>query len=52
MEKINDDIQMCCMCDKPTGRCEEIGLYADEGGGPFCEECYEKQEEYRNGEKK
>lgn len=33
--------QMCVECDEPTGRADELtSLYADNGYGPLCEECY------------
>lgn len=37
------EIERCCKCDKPTGRAgkEEDSLYAKEGWGPFCEDCYD-----------
>jgi hypothetical protein len=33
--------QMCCTCDSPTGRCEEDSIYAEDGNGPLCVECFE-----------
>lgn len=33
--------QLCIKCDAPTGRCEEDGLFSDDGDGPLCTECYE-----------
>ena len=32
--------QLCCVCDEPTGRCEEDALWLEDGG-PYCMECYE-----------
>ena len=40
-------LQLCCLCEQPTGRCEEDALYVepaaldDDATGPFCPECYE-----------
>jgi len=31
--------QMCCLCDEPTGLCEEDGLF-DGKGEPYCLDCY------------
>jgi len=35
-------LQLCCVCDEPTGRCEEDSMYIDDLG-PLCEECYIKR---------
>ena len=32
--------QLCVLCDQPTGRCEDDSMYADDGQGPLCEECF------------
>ena len=32
--------QLCSACDEPTGRCEDDSLYAEDGSGPYCEECW------------
>jgi len=37
--------QLCCVCDLPTGRCEEDAIYLTDGTGPLCVECYGKTEE-------
>lgn len=34
--------QVCHQCSEPTGRCEEDGLWNDDGE-PLCEECYANQ---------
>lgn len=34
--------QLCCRCDQPTGRCEDDSIYAEDGEGPLCEECWEE----------
>lgn len=33
--------QLCIKCEQPTGRCEEDGIW-DENGNPLCETCAEK----------
>jgi len=35
-------LQLCDICDSPTGRCEDDSLYADDEGevGPLCEVCW------------
>lgn len=35
--------ELCCECDEPTGRAGagEDSLYREDGGGPYCEECWE-----------
>lgn len=30
--------QLCCMCGEPTGRCEEDGIF-DDDGKPYCRDC-------------
>lgn len=35
--------QLCCLCDEPTGCCEEDSIYLDDGTGPVCEDCYDKE---------
>lgn len=43
-------LQRCCVCDEPTGRCEEDAIYlpsADPNGndlGPLCGPCYEERD--------
>jgi hypothetical protein len=32
--------QICCMCESPTGRCEDDSLYIEYHSGPYCEECF------------
>ena len=34
--------QLCCICDEPTGRCEDDTIYSADGDGPLCEECKER----------
>lgn len=31
--------QLCVKCGEPTERCEEDALYANNGDGPFCQDC-------------
>lgn len=33
-------LQMCVLCDEPTGRCEEDELTIEGINGPLCETCY------------
>lgn len=33
-------LQMCSICDDPTGRCEDDTIYSIEGE-PLCEDCAE-----------
>jgi len=46
--------QLCSMCEKPTGRCEDDTLL-NEDNEPICEECYkevsgdERHEEQKYG---
>lgn len=45
-------IQLCALCNEPTGRCEEdrIDFVIPETGdgiGPLCESCLDKCEEKR-----
>jgi hypothetical protein len=35
-------LQLCIVCEEPTGRCEDDELYIEDEG-PLCEECYKKQ---------
>lgn len=35
--------QLCCICDLPTGRCEDDSLYHDDCG-PLCEECFSQKD--------
>lgn len=30
--------QMCCKCDEPTKRCEEDGMF-DDNGEAYCRDC-------------
>ena len=32
--------QLCCICERPTGRCEDDSIYSN-GIGPLCESCNE-----------
>ena len=38
------EIERCCMCDEPTGKGgrSDDSLYDDNGGGPYCQECWDK----------
>ena len=38
------DLELCVLCDAPTGRAgrAEDSLYIDDDG-PYCEECYERE---------
>ncbi len=36
-------LQLCAICEEPTGRCEEDALLSY--SGPLCEECYGIQKE-------
>ena len=38
--------QLCVTCDEPTERCEEDGIYAEDGDGPLCVECWRKTPEW------
>ncbi len=35
-------LEMCCVCDEPTGRAGkgDDSIYCNCGAGPFCLECY------------
>lgn len=33
--------QLCCKCEAATGRCEEDAIYAEDGEGPYCDDCAE-----------
>lgn len=41
-------LQICTVCDSPTGRCEDDSLFSDEDeidgetSRPLCEECWGK----------
>lgn len=37
-------LQLCSECGEPTERCEEDGLYNDDGAGPFCASCWRQKE--------
>jgi hypothetical protein len=39
--------QLCASCGDPTERCEEDGMWLDDGRGPFCEWCFHEAEESR-----
>jgi hypothetical protein len=32
--------QHCAACEAETGRCKDDSLFDEDGGGPFCEECW------------
>jgi len=32
-------LQLCCLCDQPTGRCKEDEMFLSEVG-PLCEDCF------------
>ena len=36
--------EICCFCGERTGRAGRYddSIYNDEGEGPFCEQCWEK----------
>ena len=36
-------LQLCSICDEPTGRCEEDAIWTSEGE-PLCENCYQEKE--------
>ena len=36
-------LQLCSVCDEPTGRCEEDAMWTDDGE-PLCESCYKVSE--------
>lgn len=42
--------ELCIICDEPTGKAGpgDGSLYDDDGHGPFCDDCYEKNERERN----
>jgi len=33
-------IQLCSICNEPTGRGEDDSLYLNDGNEPICERCY------------
>ena len=33
-------LQLCDICDKPTGRCEDDSIFCGCDAGPFCEGCW------------
>ena len=35
-------LQLCDICDSPTGRCEEDTLW-DENDNVLCEDCYKRK---------
>lgn len=38
--------QLCATCDEPTERCEEDGIYTEDGEGPLCVDCWHKTPEW------
>lgn len=48
-------IQLCDLCDQPTGSCEEDHVYnldpvtEDRITGPVCNDCYKPVEDKKNG---
>lgn len=38
--------QLCCICDEPTGRCEEDSMHIEGYDGPVCESCYFERGEH------
>lgn len=38
-------IELCIICDDETGRAgyHEDSLYLEDGTGPYCESCFEKE---------
>lgn len=38
-------LQLCSVCEEPTGRCEEDAIWPEDGG-PLCEDCYYKENEF------
>lgn len=38
--------QMCCLCDQPTGRCEEDAMRVESIDGSLCVECYHTTREW------
>ena len=36
--------QLCSICDRPTGRCEDDAIWSEDGE-PLCEGCYHESEE-------
>ena len=39
--------QLCCECDKPTGRCEDDEIFTEAGVGPLCVECWHETDEWK-----
>ena len=39
-------LQMCFLCDRPTGKCEDDSLYS-ESGEPMCPECWDDTEAHK-----
>jgi len=39
------NIEVCFICGEPTGRAGKVddSIYAENGEGPFCEDCYDKR---------
>lgn len=35
--------QLCSECDEPTERCVEDSFFRENGDGPLCETCYDKE---------
>lgn len=36
--------QLCAICDRPTGRCEDDSIFVNDEG-PLCENCYHEIKE-------
>ncbi len=34
-------LELCVLCDEPTGNCEEDNIFLDDETGPVCSACYE-----------
>lgn len=41
-------LQLCSICEEPTGRCEDDSIYFEDETGPLCEDCYHQSDEYQN----
>lgn len=42
--------QLCVKCGEPTERCEEDEIRSENGGGPFCVECWKHRAEIDKAE--
>lgn len=40
-------LQLCGVCEEPTGQCEEDAFWSEEGE-PLCGECYDKNGDEMN----